>query len=288
MKAIAFGEILWDIIDGKPHLGGAPLNFAAHLAKSGVESHMVSAVGNDDLGTKALKRVRELGVGATHVNQLRNYPTGTVDVFLEDGQPDYLIHENVAFDHIKISEKKLPDVDLFYFGTLIQRASLSRSTLYSLLANNHFEYVFYDVNLRKNCYTAENIMKSLEFANIVKLNLDEVEEIGRLVWGGVKGLEAFLTRLDAEYAPKIVIVTDGGNGCYIYELNELKHVAGIEVEVQDAVGAGDSFSAAFMAKYFKSKDALLSATVANKVGAFVASSKGAIPEYSDELIAELI
>lgn len=284
---MAFGEILWDIIDGQPHLGGAPLNFAAHLAKSGVQSEMISAVGTDYYGAEAKKRVKELSVGVDLVSELSEYPTGTVDVFLEDGQPDYLIHTNVAFDHIRVKKTDLEHYDLFYFGTLIQRETESRESLYRVLQHNNFDYIFYDVNLRKNCFNSETLKTSLGYANIIKLNMDEVHEIARLIWNQEMSLEGFLVRLNKEFSPRIVIITDGGNGCYVFESNELKHVAGVKVKVKDAVGAGDSFSAAFMAKYMKSKDALLSAMVANKVGAYVASCEGAIPDYSKELIEEL-
>lgn len=288
MKALVFGEILWDIIDDVPHLGGAPLNFAAHLVKSGAESHIISALGNDELGQRALDQVGQTGVQTKSI-QSNEHPTGTVDVFLDNGQPDYLIHTDVAYDHIISTDQsyKGTGIDLFYFGTLIQRSEQSRDTLYKLLDFNIFEFVFYDVNLRKDCFNKANIERSLRYANIIKLNKEEVEAIGELVFGELMDMETFLQALSKKYNPKIVIVTDGGNGCFIYENKALKHVHGLSVTVKDAVGAGDAFSAAFMAKYFKCRDALLSATVANKVGAYVASNQGAIPEYSEELLSAL-
>lgn len=285
MKSIAYGEILWDIINDIPHLGGAPLNFAAHLSKSGAESFIISKVGNDKLGKTAVEKVGEQGVSIDFISEDSHYPTGTVDVFLVDGQPDYLIHENVAFDNIESESRmdSLDGYDLFYFGTLIQRTATSRETLYSILETNTFEYIFYDVNLRKNCFSEENIRRSLQYANIVKLNGDELEVISEMMYEEKKVMNDFLEIYSNDYNIKTTIVTDGANGCYVYENNALNHVEGVEVEVKDAIGAGDSFSAAFMYRYFKTRDAYHSAEIANRVGAYVASQQGAIPEYSEEL-----
>ena len=148
MKALVFGEILWDIIEGVPHLGGAPLNYAAHLTQCGNHATIVSAVGNDELGERALDLVAKMGVDTSLVQQVEK-PTGYVPVTLKNGQPDYEITRNVAYDYIDwgvLSEHNLKEFDVFYFGSIIQRNSMSAESLYNLLDRFEFANVFYDVN----------------------------------------------------------------------------------------------------------------------------------------------
>lgn len=288
MRVLSYGEILWDIIEGKHHLGGAPFNFAAHFARTGAETYMVSRLGNDDLGEKALREMKKLGVHTDFLQFDRKYPTGTVDVSLKNGQPSYTINSNVAYDFIDLDELYEDGIDdeifeVFGFGTLVQRNEISRDTLMAILEDITFKHIFYDVNLRKDCYAPEHIKDSLAFATILKLNDDEVPLVSDMIFGEKLNMEDFCKQVFADYHQRIIIITAGGEGCYIYHESQLHHVPGKKVEVVDTVGAGDSFSAAFLATYLKKGNPIQAASVANQVGAFVASSKGAIPVYSAEI-----
>lgn len=287
MKSLAFGEILWDIINGDPHLGGAPLNFASHIAQCGAQSFIISRVGDDNLGKSAIARVKENRVNTQYIQVDPTHPTGTVKVSIEDGQPDYTIHENVAYDYIEYNEdvKNLSNLkfDLFYFGSLAQRHKVSAYTLNTVLNNNNFTDIFYDVNIRKDGFNGIILNDSLGYATILKLNVAELPIMSELVFEEVLSNEDFCKRLTEKFAIRIIIITAAEKGCYIYTNQHLSHVSGIKVEVADAVGAGDAFSAAFVSHYFKTKNAIKAASVANKIGAFVASKKGAIPPYSDEI-----
>lgn len=290
MNALSFGEILWDIIEGRPHLGGAPLNFAAHVVKCGGRSAMVSAVGADQLGNDALAEVKNLNVDVSMVRQLEKYRTGTVDIFLEDGQPDYTIHEGVAFDYIPNPESArllAGDYDVFYFGTLAQRNETSQETLRQLLRKLSFRHIFYDINLRKQFYTKEIISWSLQQASIFKVNEYEAEVLSQMYFDGILPTGEFAAKIASKFEVGIVIITAAEKGCYVYHRGEFFEVPGISVQVVDAIGAGDSFSAAFLTRYFLSGNVLEAARVANRVGAFVASSRGAIPEYPTDLIAQI-
>jgi fructokinase len=287
MRVISFGEILFDIIEGESYLGGAPLNFAAHLAKQGVESYIFSRVGEDALGRKALQQIQEIGVKTAFIQQDREHLTGTVPVVFENGQPDYTILSNVAYDYIDFRESKQAleniDFDVLYLGTLAQRDEQAASALKQLIQQKSFTHVFYDINLRKDCYTAEIIRQSLEVCTIFKLNDEEVGVVSFLLYQQELGLEEFVKRLSRDYDIQLVVVTAGAEGCYIYEKQELKFVKGYPAKVVDTVGAGDSFSAAFVRHYFRKKDALHAADMANRLGAFVAASRGPLPDYSPEI-----
>ncbi len=288
MKVLAFGEILFDIIEGDKFLGGAPLNFAAHLSKLGADAYIVSAVGADNLGEIAIQQVKNTRVNTSFIQIDPEHETGTVLVALNDGQPAYTISENVAFDFIKsITSENLNkkfDFDFIYYGTLAQRNEQSRNTLREILKNKDFKQVFYDVNLRKSFFTKEILFQSLQHCSILKLNDEEVDILGDLLFGEALSLEDFGFRIALKFDIKIVIITAGAKGCIVYDNGNLHFVKGYPAKVVDTIGAGDSFSAAFLYHYYHNGDALAAADKANQLGAFVASSRGPIPEYSKEII----
>jgi len=286
MQALIFGEILWDIIEGKKYLGGAPFNFAAHCIKCGMQSSIISNVGKDELGQEVLKAVKQLGVNSTYLGVLPDYPTGTVDVFLTNGQPDYTIHEEVAYDFITsvpIEELRKSQFDIFYFGSLIQRSEISRTSLREILENITFEHVFYDINIRRSFYSKGIIEYSLRHCTIFKINDEETTIVSKLLYGMLLPLETFAFKIALDFNIPTIIITAGENGCYILADGRITHVPSKKVDVQDAVGAGDSFSAAFMGIFTATKNPILSAQIANKIGGYVATQRGAIPEYSEEI-----
>lgn len=287
-KILAFGEILWDMIEGEAHLGGAPLNFAAHVKKCGLTSAIVSCVGNDALGDKAISEVRRLGVIDDLILR-RNKKTGIVKVELIDGQPDYEILKPSAYDYIdsgRLDHESMNTYDCFYFGTLAQRADSSRIALSDIFSRHSFKHIFYDVNLRKNSYTADIVSHSLAHATIFKINDEEVPVVAEMLFGEQLSFQEFCEQLTAKFSNiSIIIITAGGDGCLVFENKRLSKVGSQPVKVADTVGAGDSFSAAFVVSYLKSGNAIRAAEVANRVGGFVASKSGAIPDYSKQVEA---
>lgn len=291
MRVLSFGEILFDIIEGEHYLGGAPLNFAAHLAQQGVESYIFSSVGKDELGEEALQKIRKIGVKTDFIQQDAHHPTGTVPVEFKNGQPDYTIRENVAYDYTDFADSKQAlaqtEFDVLYYGTLAQRSSQSADALRQLIEQKAFRHIFYDINLRKDCFTRELIDQSLMRCTILKLNDEEVEVLADMLYGKALSLEEFVKQVAQDYDIKIVIVTAGAKGCFLYKDRQVDFVKGYPAKVVDTVGAGDSFSAAFVHQYFKKQDALAAADIANQLGAFVASSRGPLPDYSSEIKAIL-
>lgn len=287
MKVLIFGEILWDIIEGKKHLGGAPLNFAAHTFQCGQESGIISSLGRDDLGNEALHLVKSLNVNTDLVQRTDKYNTGTVIVTLDKGQPDYDIITGVAFDFInaeKLNSEFINQYDAFYFGSLIQRNKESQQALYEILENFKFDKIFYDVNLRKDCYSKDIIEKSLSFCTMLKVNDEEVTVISDLLYDQHLDFESFSNKVIKNYPQiELVIITAGKEGCFVFFEGKLLVAPGIAVDVKDTVGAGDSFSAAFLCTYNKTNDPMKAATLANQVGAFVASSSGPIPKFPKEV-----
>lgn len=289
MNFIAFGEVLWDVIDKEEYLGGAPLNLLAHAKIMGADSYLISAIGNDERGQKIAAQLKgDVAVSDTLV-QVNEHPTGWVDVDLSgDGQPTYTIHEEVAFDNIAFTDEMKMSLeqstyDIFCFGTLAQRSTVSRETLYKILESIHTKEVFFDVNLRQNYYNREMIEKSLNSSSIVKLNDGEVTVLAKLLYDEELSNIDLSSKIISDFELKIVIVTKGKKGCSVYATNEAMSLGGIKVTPTDTVGAGDAFSAAFLYTYLSTGDIGKSAEFANKVGAYVTSQSGAIPTDRDYL-----
>ena len=267
---ISFGEILWDVIDGVPHIGGAPFNFAAHAARCGLKSGIVSAVGDDELGRDALKAATGFGVDVSQVSVHPVLPTGTVNVTLQNGIPSYEIVQPVAWDEIALPERLHLTPRAFYFGTLSQRGPLSAATLSELLRKFESSIVFFDVNLRQDFWDAEIVGKGLANADILKVNDEEMNRLGFVP----DDLLARFPRL------KIIVETRGALGCRIVSRKgeRFDSPAFTDEPVVDTVGAGDSFSAAFLASLLRGESLESAAEAGNRLAGRVAARAGAIPE----------
>jgi fructokinase len=292
LDLVAFGEILWDVIDGEAHIGGAPFNLAAHAVRCGLRAAAVSCVGDDELGRTALAEMARLGVDRHWTGVDRSHPTGTVTVTLANGQPSYTIHEAVAWDFIQPSDEGVQSLAaerprIFCFGTLAQRNAVSRKALFRLLDLFGVAEVFYDVNLRQTFWSGAMVEAGLARATLVKVNDDEARVLGGLLFDGACRPEAFGQALLARHAAaRAVIVTLGAEGCLVCARGqEPVRCPAAKVEVVDAVGAGDAFSAAFLAAWLKGATAAEAAQAGNRRGAWVASCRGAVPEEGDLPVA---
>jgi len=294
IKALTFGEALFDIIEGSAHLGGAPLNLAAHLAKLGAKPAVLTAVGRDDLGKILLSRAKEMGVDTSYILIDEKRPTGTVTVKLEDeGIPIFTINEGVAWDAITPDERKFEALateewDVFCFGTLAQRSKENRKTLKRLLSEIKAKHFFYDVNLRAGFYRREWILSSLEHCTILKMNEEEAAKISGMLFGTTYTCRTLCHLLTDRY-PKIsvICITKGPEGAAVYYKGVYEEIRTTPVEVADTVGAGDAFSAGFLYAFLSGQSISKAASIACALGTYVASKPGAVPEYSEELIKEL-
>ena len=294
IKALTFGEALFDIIKGTAHLGGAPLNLAAHLAKLGAKPAVITAVGKDELGKTLLARTEEMGVDTSYILIDKKKPTGTVTVELEnEGIPVFTINKGVAWDAITPDESKFEALaaeewDVFCFGTLAQRSEENRRTLKRLLSEIKARHFFYDVNLRAGFFRKEWILSSLEHSTILKMNKEEAVAISSMLFGTLHTCKT-LCRLLTDRYPKIsvICITKGPEGAVVYHEGVYEEVETTPVEVADTVGAGDAFSAGFLYTFLSGYGVSKAVSVANMLGTYVASKPGAVPEYSEELIKEL-
>ncbi|SRR6056297_400099 len=287
MKTLAFGEVLWDIIKGKEYIGGAPFNLASHLARMGTDSAMVSAVGDDERGDRALESVKEKGVVDTFIATQPGLPTGIVEVELDDaGKPTYVIREGSAWDSIVLSDSQMEKIrsekwDIVAFGSLAQRTESNQAALVKVLEAAEPKEVFCDVNLRLDYYSKTVITHSLEQSTILKLNDEEVPVISDLIYGKeISGLD-FCEKMSEDWNIHTTAITRGKQGASVYRAGKYIHVPVVDVPVLDTVGAGDSFSAAFLFGLFYTGDIEKAANLASLVSSYVTSKSGAIPHYDE-------
>lgn len=280
---VGLGEILWDVFPERKILGGAPANFAYHISQFGFEGYAVSAIGNDDLGKEILESLGQKNL--KHLLQNTPFPTGTVQVTLSGaGIPSYEICENVAWDNIPFSEemKKLAEkTDVVCFGSLAQRNEVSQKTIHQFLdAMSSDSLKIFDINLRLHFYNREIIEKSLQKANIFKINDEELVKIAQMF--NIKGDEkAICEYFLKEFKLKVLILTKGTDGSLILTPSEVSSLPTPKVQVADTVGAGDSFTAAFTAAYLHGKSLAQAHQLAVEVSAYVCQQHGAMPKLAD-------
>ncbi len=280
-RILAVGEILWDLLPDGKQLGGAPANFAYHAHALGAEAMLVSRVGDDPSGNEILSRLRALGLPIEGVAVDPDAPTGTVTVELSpDGQPRFTIHEDVAWDRITVDEvsfRHASHVGAVCFGSLAQRGEPSRTSVRRLVAATPAEALrVFDTNLRQHFYSAAVIETSLELANVLKLNDQELPVVAGMF--GLRGdVRAQLAALAQRFRIRAVALTRGAQGCLLLADGIWSEHPGFPVNVIDTVGAGDAFTAAMTLGLLARWTPDVINRHANEVAAFVCSQRGATP-----------
>jgi fructokinase len=276
---LAFGEILWDILPDQTILGGAPFNFAYRVNSLGDDAQFVSSLGRDELGEAAYAQVVELGVDTALLQRNAEVPTGTVDVsFDENHMPDYVINPNVAYDFIELNTDLLDtaaQADCLAFGTLIQRAETSRRTLYELINTATNAKKFYDINLRKDTFSEKTVSYSLNAANILKINDDEVWQLKDILDLSFTSFQDFCALALDKFDLDFVLITFGDKGAFAQSSrNEQTYVPGYKIDLADSLGSGDAFSAAFIHKLLNGASLQDACDYGNALGALVATTHG--------------
>lgn len=279
-KVVGIGEILWDVFPEGKVLGGAPANFAYHATQLGLEGYAISAIGKDDLGEEVLEVLK--GKPLQYMLEETNYPTGTVKVTLNgNGIPEYEICENVAWDNIPLTagmKELAKQADAVCFGSLAQRHQVSRSTIQAFvgLVDTNALKIF-DINLRQSFFNKAIIVDSLQMANVLKINEEELVRVAELLDITDVGERLVCQRLMDSYDLKIVVLTRGENGSFVFSKDGSSFLDTPKVKVADTVGAGDSFTGAFVAGLLNGDDIAKAHKRAVEVSAYVCTQKGAMP-----------
>ncbi len=284
---VGIGEALWDVLPEGRKIGGAPANFAYHVSQFGFKSKVVSAVGDDKLGVELLERFDQNGLKYEIAKV--PYATGAVGVELDpNGVPMYEIKEGVAWDNIPFTEKLrelAQKTRAICFGSLAQRSVVTRDMIHRFIdnmPNEYGSYKIFDVNLRQGFYTRDIITSSMERCNILKINDEELVAISRMFGYPGIDLQDKCWILLAKYNLKMLILTCGINGSYVFTPGSTSFVATPKVDVADTVGAGDSFTATFITSILRGESVRDAHLRAVRVSAFVCTQHGAMPVIPDE------
>jgi len=298
---VGIGEVLWDLLLSGPQLGGAPANFAYHAHALGAEAHVISRVGDDDRGREILRRFRDMGLQHSSVqssvqNNVQSNvqideraPTGTASVTLSGaGLAHFAVQENVAWDFLDATPEALTLVNGAHavcFGSLAQRSEPSRNAIQQLVEStpNHALRVF-DVNLRRPFYTRDVVERSLQLANVLKLNDDELPSLAAM-FNLTGSTEKQIECLAQIFGLQVIALTRGPNGSLLYQTNARRwsDCASRPVTIVDTVGAGDSFTAALVLGLLCKMDLDEINSIANEVARYVCSQPGATPPLPSEL-----
>ncbi|WP_254062409.1 carbohydrate kinase [Acidobacterium sp. S8] len=294
---VGLGELLWDLLPGGKQLGGAPANFAVMSARLGNHGVIASRIGRDALGDEARAVLASFPADNKFLQQDDEHATGSVSVTLKDGQPEYVIHEPVAWDFLDYSPAWADlsrRADAVCFGTLAQRHEVSRTAIRSFLQGTSGQCVrIFDVNLRTPFYHAKLLEDSLQLATIVKLNEIEMPIVMSLLGltqnagSDEESLLRCARLLLDKFPPQLICITMGSQGSLLVTREAHHRHHGIQTKVADTVGAGDAFTAALVHAYLRKASLALLNEAGNRWGSWVASQKGAMPMLSEETRVEI-
>ena len=279
---VGVGELLWDMLPTGKKAGGAPINFVYHASRLGAEGYAISAVGDDELGREILQELNNNSI--QYLIEKVPYPTGTVQVSLQDGIPDYIINERVAWDHLSPTSNAIDlaeQADAICFGTLGQRSAQSRDTIQAILSfASEDAYRCFDINLRQHYYTKELIEESLYLANVLKINDEELAVLKDLFH--LQGTEREVAKWFIEhYNLRMLVLTAGAAYSTIYTSDEESTLPTPQVQVADTVGAGDAFSSALIISLLKGASLREAHEFAVRTAAYVCTKEGAWPAYEE-------
>ena len=284
---VGIGEILWDMLPSGKVIGGAPANFAYHAKELGESSIVVSCVGNDELGREIISSLEKKDMPTEFLYIDKSHPTGVVSARInKEGKPSYFIQEEVAWDYIPTStlirELAFKSAAVC-FGTAAQRSQLSRMTIQTFVGLMEQDSIrVFDINLRQNFYSQDVIETSLSLANVLKLNVNELSVVKKLL--RLNGDEKkILNELSRKYSLNLIALTRGREGSILFTEGKTSNHEGHKINVEDTVGAGDAFVAGLVTGMLRGYELDDLHNKANRVASYICSKHGATPSLTNEI-----
>lgn len=291
-SVVGLGEVLWDLLPEGKQLGGAPANFAYMSGLLGHRAIVASRIGADALGEELRERLASLELETSFLQHDEAHRTGAVKVILDaDGQPEYEIEQNAAWDFLEWTpqwRQLAAQADAICFGSLAQRSEASGATIRAFLDASRDDAIrIFDVNLRQDFFSAGVLGASFRLANVAKLNDLELPSVMRTLGLAFEDERCAAEHLRREFGLELVCVTRGSRGSLLVRENEADEHPGFTVPVADSVGAGDAFTAALAHHLLRHSSLRRMNEAANRMGAWVASQRGATPAADASLIREV-
>ena len=286
-KIVAFGEVVWDILPDGKVLGGTPSNMVYRCNSFGEEGHLLSRVGEDDLGMEALKKLKELSISTANVQVDSEFPTGTVNItFDEKHEAIFDVTPDVAFDHIEFSPEALKlarNADCLFFGLLPQRFGISKNTIRELIKESPGSIKFFDLKLFQHFFNASVVENLLRCSNIVRIKEKEINFLSEKLSLGNGDIAHFGEQLVKKYNVDMVLITRGPNGVFAYHKQQGSfYDSGYLIEIKDNIGSGMAFSAGFLHLYLNGLPLQEALNFGNAAGAVNTTLVGATSYFTKQ------
>jgi len=281
MNITSIGEILFDLYPNHKRLGGAPLNFIYHIKKLTDSGNIISRVGKDVLGNKVINDLSHAGISTDFIQHDTLHPTGIAKVGVDEkGNPDFKIDIERAFDFIELTEENEnlinTETDCLYFGTLAQRSEISRKTIQSFYSRG-LKY-FADINLRQSFYDEDILRTTLEAADFIKTNYDEMHVLNDIFIQGEYSTEKVALELMEKFNLNMIAVIRGKDGASIFDNGKKYNHTNIDNKIIDSTGAGDAFSAMLCIGYLYGFEIPYINKLANDFAYDICQFEGALPK----------
>lgn len=279
-QVVAIGEVVWDILPNESILGGTPSNIVFRCNSFGEKGHLLSRIGDDELGNSALKRLKELGISDSNVQIDTVFSTGTVNIHFDDNDdPVYKVTPDVAFDHIEFTPEALKlarRADCLFYGLLPQRFGISKNTIRELIKESPKSLKFFDLKLFEHFFDANVVENLLEQSNVVRIKEKEIGFLSKQFDLEDTNLEVFCSGLSKKFKIELVLITRGQNGVFACDKKDGAFSdAGYEIDMKDNIGSGMAFSAGFLHYYLNGKSIQDALNFGNAAGALNATKQGA-------------
>lgn len=284
-KIVAFGEVVWDVLPNGKVLGGTPLNMAFRCNSFNEQGFLLSRVGDDDLGSEAIEKIKELGIADENVQIDTEFPTGTVLITFENNYDSrYIVTPDVAFDHIEFTAEALKlvrDADCLFYGLLPQRFGISKNTLRELIKESPDSLHFFDLKLFDHFFNAKVVENLLESSNIVRIKEKEIAFLSRELGLNADNLNVFCVGLSQKYKIDLILITRGQNGIFAFDKKKSAFFDhGYSIEITDNIGSGMAFSAGFLHYYLNGKSIQQAIKFGNAAGALNTTKRGATSYFN--------
>lgn len=279
-KIVAFGEVVWDILPNGKVLGGTPTNLVFRCNSFNEQGFLLSRVGDDELGNEAFEKLKELNISDENVQVDTEFPTGTVQILLENNyEPRYIVTPEVSFDHIEFSAEALKlvrDADCLFYGLLPQRFGISKNTLRELIKESPDSLHFFDLKLFEHFFNVSVVENLLWSSNIVRIKEKEIDFLSKELGLNTGNLEVFSNELSRKYKIDLILITRGQNGIFAYHKKKGAFTEpGYSIDVVDNIGSGMAFSAGFLHYYLNGKSIQQALAFGNAAGALNTTKRGA-------------
>jgi len=298
MKALVFGEILYDVYKEKAIIGGAPFNYSLQLSRiirAQKSVSIISSVGKDDFGNAAILFSQKEGIDTSLIQRHDTLKTGIATVFLDEKTkiPNYIIHENIAWDNIEYSNEidnaiKKNDYDIIYCNILSLRKPYSYNTFKKIIKTIKPKIRVFDVTIRKNYYTKDKLQMILDYINVLKMNDDELYSIKALFYPEIENTRMLMEKIREDFDIPYIFLTLGKHGACLLSDNGFFEEPSNDVNVVDTVGAGDSFTAALSYALYKGTDDKKVLSFASAVAEEMIQVRGGTGSYDVDAVIESV